>query len=180
MEYLWIPLKVFHVKTDFHVLQYLRLLDIMVYEYSEDYVISLDLGTKENISKFCTDKKFLDTTVTLLFSVMLSSINVQLVRNVAEGVKKYVLAISKNRNDKTLVEITPEHVRQELINLKISIQYYMGYGDLSDSDLMNKYLQTSHNTETITQPIDFKLKHEVFQVHFNSDKNRKKFPRNVL
>ena len=59
MEYLWIPLKVFHVKTDFHVLQYLCLLDIMVYEYSEDYVKSLDLGTKENILKFYTDKKFL-------------------------------------------------------------------------------------------------------------------------
>ena len=68
----------------------------------------------------------------------------------SEGVKKYVLDISKNRSDKTFVDITPELVRQELINLKISIQYYMGYGDLSYSDLMNKYLDTSHNKETIT------------------------------
>ena len=174
MEYLWIPLKVFHVETDFHVLKYLCLLDIMVYEYSDEYMENLDLGNEQKIcTKFFTDKKFLDTTVTQLFSVMLSSVNVPLVDSIFKGIEKYVLNNNTNRTSKTLVEITPRHVHQELNHLKISIQYYMGYGDLSDSELMNKYLETAHKTKEITPPpIDFKLKHEKIDVHFNSDKNR--------
>ena len=61
LEYLWLPLRVFHTDTDFHVVKYLAVFDVMVYQYSDDYVEQLEISKEKKRNNLFNDRKFLVT-----------------------------------------------------------------------------------------------------------------------
>ena len=68
LEYLWLPLRVFHTDTDFHVVKYLAVFDVMVYQYSDDYVQQLKISKEKKRNNLFNDRKFLVTTLNLLYN----------------------------------------------------------------------------------------------------------------